>query len=144
MLRLVSHLSKPSLFAVGTWTGCWSNPPKSPDDSDSIRRFLDQSGYKDVTVSQDRDKGVVTVGGHVPSDTDKSQAESIAKSIAGSQVAADDITVVPPGDGGSDGKSANSDLDDGVGKSLDAALIPEPTEQERAIRCQEWCRDLER
>jgi osmotically-inducible protein OsmY len=31
-----------------------------------------------VSVSQDRDKGVVTLGGHVAADGDKSQAESIA------------------------------------------------------------------
>jgi osmotically-inducible protein OsmY len=74
-------------------------------------------------VSQDRDKGVVTLGGHVPSDTEKSQAESITKSIAGGQVVADEIAVVPPGGAGSDAKSINSDLDDGIGKNLDAALI---------------------
>jgi hypothetical protein len=34
-------------------------------------------------VNSDRDKGVVTLGGHVAADGDKSQAESIARSIAG-------------------------------------------------------------
>ena len=56
------------------------NPPKSPDVADSIRKSLDQAGLKDVKVSQDRVKGVVTLDGDVPSEMDKSQAETIAKS----------------------------------------------------------------
>ena len=55
---------------------------KSPDVSDSIRKSLDQAGFKNVSVSQDRDKGVVTLGGKSPARRDKSQAESLAKSIA--------------------------------------------------------------
>jgi hyperosmotically inducible periplasmic protein len=123
MRQVVSRCLLLSVFAAGIFAGCSSNPPKSPDVSDSIRKSLDQSGYKDVSVSQDRDKGVVTLGGHVPADQDKAQAESIAKSIAGGQVVADEIAVVPPGGAGSDAKSINSDLDDGIGKNLDAALI---------------------
>jgi hypothetical protein len=51
-------------------SGC-SELPKSPDITDAVRKFLDQAGYKDVSVSQDRDKGVVTLGGTVASDSDK-------------------------------------------------------------------------
>jgi osmotically-inducible protein OsmY len=74
--------------------GC-SGTAKSPDVSDGIRRSLDQAGLKDVSVSQDRDKGVVTLDGHVPSDGDKSQPESIAKSMAGAQVVSNQIGVIP-------------------------------------------------
>ena len=70
-----------TLLIVGILAGC-SETPKSPDISDTIRKSLDQAGLKDVSENQDRDKGVVTLGGHVPSDGDKSQVESIAKSIA--------------------------------------------------------------
>jgi len=69
------------LLAIGMMIGC-TNTTKSPDVADSIRKSLDQSGLKDVSVSQDRDKGVVTLTGNVPADSDKSKAESIAKSIA--------------------------------------------------------------
>ncbi len=109
------------LFAIGMMIGC-TNTTKSPDVADSIRKSLDQSGLKDVSVSQDRDKGVVTLTGHVPADSDKSKAESIAKSIAEGQVVADQIAVLPPG-GESDAKLVNSDLDKGIDKNLDAALI---------------------
>jgi len=90
--------------------------------SDNIRKSLDQAGYKDVSVSQDRDKGIVTLGGQVASDNDKSQAESLAKSLAGVQVVANQIAVVPVGIE-KEAKAVNSDLDDGIEKNLDAALI---------------------
>jgi hypothetical protein len=47
---------------------------KSPDVSDAIRKSLDQAGLKDVSVAQDREKGVVTLAGHVAAEGDKSQA----------------------------------------------------------------------
>src|ERR1700681_2887928 len=110
-----------TLLIVGILAGC-SGTTKSPDISDSIRKSLDQDSLKDVSVSQDRDKGVVTLGGHVPSDGDKSQAESIAKSIAGGQVVSNQVGVIPPG-AESEAKTVNSDLDKGIEKNLDAALI---------------------
>jgi hyperosmotically inducible protein len=110
-----------TLLIVGTLAGC-SGTRKSPDVSDSIRKSLDQAGLQDVSVSQDRDKGVVTLGGHVPSDGDKSHAESIAKSIAGGQVVSNQIGVTPPAVE-SEAKTVNSDLDKGIEKNLDAALI---------------------
>ena len=35
--------------------GC-SSTPKSPDVSDSVRKSLEQAGYRDVSVTQDREK----------------------------------------------------------------------------------------
>jgi hyperosmotically inducible periplasmic protein len=110
-----------TLLIVGTLAGC-SGTTKSPDVSDSVRKSLDQAGLKDVSVSQDRDKGVVTLGGHVPSDGDKSQAESIAKSIAGGQVVSNQVGVIPPA-AESEAKTVNSDLDKGIEKNMDAALV---------------------
>ncbi len=89
---------------------------------DSIRQSLDQAGLKDITVSQDRDKGVVTLGGHVPAEADKAQAESLAKSIAAGQVVANQIAVIPPGVE-SEAKTVNSDLDKGIENNLHAALV---------------------
>jgi hyperosmotically inducible protein len=111
-----------ALLAVGSLAGCTRTSAKSPYVSDSIRKSLEQAGLKNVSVAQDRDKGVVTLSGNVAADSDKSQAESIARSIATDQVVADQIAVLPPG-GESDAKSVNSDLDKGIEKNLDAALI---------------------
>ncbi len=116
-----SCLASLALLVAGTLAGC-STTTKSPDVADSIRKSLDTANLKDVSVSQDRDKGVVTLGGHVAADADKAQAESIAKSLAGTQVVANQIAVTPPG-AASDAKAVNSDLDKAIDKNLDAALI---------------------
>src|ERR1039457_1247004 len=108
-----------ALLVIGTLVGCEKTSTLSPDVSDSVRKSLDQAGLKDVSVSQDRDKGVVTLGGHVAADADKLQAESIAKSIASGQVVANQIAITPLGVE-SKAKAINSDLDKGIKNNLDA------------------------
>jgi len=110
-----------AMAALGILAGCSQNM-KSPYVSDNIRRALDQAGLKKVSINQDRDKGVVTLGGNVEADGAKAQAEGIAKSMASGQVVSDQIAVVPLG-GESDARTMNSDLDKGIEQNLDAALI---------------------
>jgi osmotically-inducible protein OsmY len=110
-----------AVVIVGTLAGCSSNTTKAADVSGGIRTSLDQAGLKDVSVKQDIDKGVVTLGGHVAADADKTQAETIAKSMAGTQVVSDQIAVIPTGE--HDAKKVNSDLDKGIEGNLDAALL---------------------
>jgi len=109
------------LALLGALSGCQQNS-KAPDVSDNIRKSLDQSGYKDVNVSQDRDKGVVTLTGTVATESDKAQAESIAKSGAGAQVVSDQIAVRPPGNE-SEAKAVDSDMDKAIDKQVDAVLV---------------------
>lgn len=109
-------------FVCAVFVVACSTTAKSPDVADPIRKSLDQSGLKDVSVSQDRDKGVVTLTGKVPSEADKARAESIAKDIAAGQVVADQIVVTPPGNE-SDAKDVNSALDSGIEQNLKAVLI---------------------
>ncbi len=111
-----------AFVGLAVLVGCSTSPTKSPDVAGTIRQSLDQSGLKDVSVSQDRDKGVVTLSGNVASDSDKAQAESIARSIASTQVIADQIAVRPPGEE-STAKKVDSALDSGIEKNLDAMLI---------------------
>ena len=122
MKRLRMSIAMLTLLAVGALAGCSGTAVKSPDVVDNIRKLVDQAGFKDVTVSQDRDKGIVTLGGQVASDADKLQAESLAKSLAGAQVVANQIAVIPMGLE-KENKAVNSDLDQGIEKNLDAALI---------------------
>lgn len=110
------------LLAVVTLAGCSSTASKSPDVTDKVRSDLNQASLKEVSVSQDRDKGVVTLGGRVTSDAQKSQAESIAKADVGAQVVANEIAVLPPA-GDSDAKTVSSDLDKGIEDNLDAGLV---------------------
>jgi len=99
-----------------------STKPKFPDVAGSIHDALKQAGFKDVSVNQDRDKGVVTLKGNVAADSDKMQAESIARAIASGQVVGDEIAVLPPG-GESVAKAINTDLDEGIKRNVDAALL---------------------
>jgi hyperosmotically inducible protein len=122
MKSLRTILALIPVLLVSSVIGCDNTPPKSPDVADTIRKSLEQSGYKDVSVSQDRDKGVVTLTGTVPADSDKAQAESLAKSAAVGQVVANQIAVRPPGDE-SNAKAVDSDLDKAIEKNLDAALV---------------------
>lgn len=117
-MKLKLAFLSPVLMAV-LFTGC-ATEHKSPDVASDVRKSLDQAGLQNVHVSQDRDKGVVTLSGNVPADTDKMRAGDVAKSIAGPQVVANEIAVVPPGD--SDAKTVNSDLDKAISNNLDAAF----------------------
>jgi hyperosmotically inducible protein len=99
-----------------------SNNSKAPDVANDIRHALDQSGLNDVSVSQDRDKGVVTLSGKVKTDDDKGRAETIAKSVAGNEVVSNEIAVRPNGDE-SAARKVDSDLDSGINKNLDAMLV---------------------
>jgi hypothetical protein len=101
-----------TLFAAAIFAGCAESGAKSPDVSDAIRRALDQAGLEDVSVSQDRENGVVTLNGKVSADADQDRAERIAKSFAGAQEVADRIAVLPPGSA-NETKVVNTDLDGG-------------------------------
>ena len=122
MKRLKPWFMMFTLVVVGSFVVCSRGSKLSPDVSASIRMSLDQAGLKAVSVTQDRDKGVVTLSGNVGADADKGQAETIATSIAAGQVVSNQIAVVPAGNE-SAAKDVNADLDAGIDKNLDAALI---------------------
>jgi len=122
MKTLRPCLSLLAVVLVGALAGCSTTPTKAADVSDSVRKSLDQAGFKGVSANQDRDKGVVTLTGHVTADADKAKAESIAQSIAVGQVVSNQIAVVPVGVE-SEAKAVNSDLDKGIENNLDAALV---------------------
>jgi len=106
--------------AIVGLAGCASN--RAPEVAGKIRDGLKQAGLNDVTVSQNRDKAVVTLGGNVKQDADRARAEQIARPIAAGQVIADEIAVLPAGNE-SAARSVDSDLDRGIQANLDAALI---------------------
>src|SRR5271165_261964 len=109
-------------FAIVVTLACSDRPPKAPDVAGDIRHALDQAGLNDVSVSQDREKSVVTLTGNVVTDDDKMRAESIARSIAGTQVVSNEIGVRPKDDQGT-AKKVDSDLDSGIDKNLEAMLV---------------------
>jgi len=99
-----------------------SNTNKAPDVAGNVRHALDQASLSSVSVSQDREKNVVTLAGTVNSDDDKARAESVAKSSAGSAVVANEIGVRPNGEE-STAKKVESELDAGIDKNLEAMLV---------------------
>ena len=115
-------LSLLAVAAIGTLVGCSTRSPRAADVSGSLNTALDQAGLKNVSVTEDRDKGVVTLGGHVAADAEKLQAQSIATSMAAAQVVSNQIEVIPAG-AAHDAKKIDSDLDKGIEGNLDAALI---------------------
>jgi len=122
MMKIFKKFPVVAMFSgMALIVGC-SEQTKSPDVTTPIRNSLDQAGLKNVSVAEDREKGVVTLSGTVPNDADKGQAESLAKSAAGALVVADQIAVLPPG-GESMAKDINADLDKGIEKNLDAVLL---------------------
>lgn len=106
------------VLAIAGLAGCASN--KAPDVAGKVRTSLQQAGLNDVTVSQDRDKAVVTLGGSVNLDADKVRAEQIAQSQSQGDVVSNQIAVLPNSDASS-AKTVNSDLDKGIDENLNAA-----------------------
>jgi osmotically-inducible protein OsmY len=106
-----------AVLVVGT-AGCSTHSAKA----EKIRTSLDQAGLTDVSVTRDRDNGVLTLGGRVATHGDKDRAESVASTIAGNEVVSNQIAVIPSGSG-SDVKTAASERDQGIASNLDAALI---------------------
>jgi hyperosmotically inducible protein len=107
---------------VGTLLGCSVKSSRASYITGSIRTSLDQAGLKDVSVAPDLDNGVVTLGGHVTADADKSQAESIAKAIVGTLVVSNKIAIIPRG-GEPGANNSSADLDKRIEGNLDAGLI---------------------
>ena len=108
------------LLAIGA-AAC-NRAPKSPDVQDQIERSLHAAGLTDVTAKQDRDKGVVTLGGTVPSEDDKNRASQIAESQGAGQVVANEISVRPPG-AESEAKDTQSALDKGIEDNFKAEVV---------------------
>jgi hyperosmotically inducible periplasmic protein len=101
--------------------GC-SQRHTSADVKGDVEQALNQAGLKSVNVSQDRDKGVITLTGDVLTEADKQRAEEIAKSMARSSVVANEIGVRPSGFE-SEAKKVDSSLDAAIEKNFEALLV---------------------
>ena len=111
-----------ALIFGGILAGCSQTSMPSRHVSTNIRRSLDRAGLRDISVSQDRMKGIVILGGHTAADYDMTQAESIAASFAGRETVLDHIELVPFGSE-SLAFAMNSDLDNGIETNLDTILV---------------------
>jgi hyperosmotically inducible protein len=106
-----------------------SQRQKSPDVKADIEKALGRAGLSSVNVSQDRDKGVITLSGDVQTETDKQRAEDAARSVSNSLVIANQIGVRPSGFE-SEAKKVDSSLDTAIEKNLEAILVGKHLDQD--------------
>ena len=133
MKPITASLALGVLLSIGALAMCSGGSAKLPAVTAAIRESLDQFGYKDVSVAQDRTKGVVTLTGRVSADADKQEAESIARSIAAGQIVSDEIVILPAS-AENETQATPGDLDKGIAKNVDAALIQNGVKQDVSYR----------
>jgi hyperosmotically inducible protein len=100
--------------------GC-NNKPAHPDEKSAVTNSLSSNNLSDVNVSQDQQKGVMTLTGDVSSQDQKTQAETLAKQAAPDYTIADEVGVRPSG-AESQAKSVASNLDSAIEDNFKAAL----------------------
>lgn len=100
--------------------GCQSKTAH-PDEKSAVTNSLNSSNLKDVSVSQDQEKGVMTLTGNVDTDDQKSQAAALAKQAAPDYTIADEIGVRPPG-AESQAKAVDSNLDNAIEDNYKASI----------------------
>lgn len=88
---------------------------------DSVKKALEQADLNDVTVSEDKDKNTITLGGKVHSENAKQQAGQVAQPAAGDRVIANEILVETAGQE-TESKKIQSNLDSGIEKNFKAAM----------------------
>ena len=140
-------MKNPTVFAKRAWTvvltatlagmlvlaGCNKNA-EHPDVKYAVDTAMTQAGLGVVKVSQDRDKGVLTLTGDVPSADQKAQAEQIAKQAAPDYAVSNEIGIRPTGEG-DQAKAVDNKLDDGIEDNYKAAIKAHKDLDDQSISC---------
>jgi hyperosmotically inducible protein len=119
------------LGAVAMVAGC--QHATHPDEKSAVTDSLKNNNLNAVDVSQDRDKGVMTLKGNLASQDLKNQAESLAKQAAPDYTIADEIGVRPP-DVAHAGAIA-SDLDNAIEDNFKAEIKAHNNLNDQSISC---------
>jgi hyperosmotically inducible periplasmic protein len=119
------------LAGVIAVAGC--NKPSHPDEKSAVNDALKNNNLSAVSVSQDREKGVMTLKGNLDSQDMKNQAENVAKQAAPDYTIADEIGVRPPGD--SNAGSVASNLDSAIEDNYKAMIKAHTTLDDQSISC---------
>jgi hyperosmotically inducible protein len=119
------------LAATLVFAGCQSET--HPDEKPAVANSLNSNNLKSVDVSQDREKGVITLSGNLPSQDLKNQAENIAKQVAPDYTIADEIGVRPPDV--SHAGAVASDLDSAIEDNFKASIKAHGNLNDQSIRC---------
>lgn len=106
------------LAGAMTLAGCHTNATH-PDDKDAVNSALKQNNLGNLDVSQDRDKGVITLTGKVDTDQQKDLAANLAQGAAPGYTIANEVGVRPPD---SNAGAVQSDLDKGIENNFKAMI----------------------
>jgi len=109
-----------TLAGVASVAGC-NTAPSHPDYKSAVTSSLSSDSLSNVSVSQDQEKGVITLTGNVNSQDQKMEAENLAKQSAPGYTIANEIGVRPVG-AESQASSVASNLDKGIEDNYKAAL----------------------
>jgi hyperosmotically inducible protein len=108
------------LAGIFVAAGC-NHQPAHADEKAAVTNSLGSNHLGDVSVSQDQDKGVMTLTGDVNSADLKAQAETLTKQAAPDYTVANEIGVRPTG-AESQAKSVDSSLDSAIEDNFKASL----------------------
>ena len=105
------------LVGVLSVAGCHKS---HPDEKDAVTSSLKSNSLGEVDVSQDRDKGVMTLTGNVATSDQKQQAGTLAQQAAPDYQVANEIGVRPPDT--SNAGAVASDMDKGIEENFKAEI----------------------
>lgn len=109
-----------AFLAIFTLAGCNRNAQHA-DVKDAVDGAMTSNNLGVVKVSQDRDKGILTLTGDVISADDKTRAETIARQNAPDYTIANELGVRPQGNE-SQASAVDNKLDDGIVDNYKAAI----------------------
>ena len=121
-MRINRTLVLPALLAAVFGVACSQQRAGTPDVAGIVKDALKAHNLTDVKVSEDREKGVVTISGDVRSGQEKADAEALARQNANGLIVANEIGVRPEG-AESAAKEVDKNLDKGIEDNYRAALI---------------------
>jgi hyperosmotically inducible protein len=119
------------LAAALAFAGC--QKATHPDEKSAVTNTLNSNNLSAVDVSQDREKGVMTLSGNLASQDQKNQAEALAKQAAPDYTIADEIGVRPPQE--AKAGSVASDLDSAIEDNFKAEIKAHENLNDQSIRC---------
>ncbi len=109
------------LLTLAFALACSQQRANTPDAKPAVQDALKAAGYNNINVDQDRDKGVITLTGDVPTDDDKAKVAQIAQGAANGMVVSNQVGVRPQGAEGQ-AKSADKATDDAIEDHMKAAI----------------------
>jgi hyperosmotically inducible protein len=110
-----------TLFALTVLVAC-DQKKITNLDPDTVKSAEKQAGYNDVSVSVDKEKGVVALTGKVASEADKDRAGQVAQGVAGDLVVSNQLSIEPAGVE-SRARDIEGNVDDAIKKNFKAVLI---------------------